>query len=67
MRPIGADGQHVKYQLRLGRNCAVEALDFGGAERALGSGRLRAAYQLGINRYREGESLELRLEYLAPC
>jgi single-stranded-DNA-specific exonuclease len=67
MRPIGAEAQHIKYRLRLADGRALEALDFGGAARALERGRLRAAYQLGVNRYRGAESLELRLSYLEPC
>jgi single-stranded-DNA-specific exonuclease len=65
-RPIGADGNHVKYRLR-GAGGVVEAPDFGGAERLVAAGNgLRLAYRLGINRYRGTESLELQIEDLQP-
>ncbi len=69
-RIVGADGTHVKYRLRLADQAAesrVEygAIDFGGAARLCRKGRIRAAYMLAVNRFRDRESLDLRLDYLS--
>jgi single-stranded-DNA-specific exonuclease len=63
MRPIGATGTHVRYRLDLaGRT--VDAVDFGGAERAVNRGRIRLLYKLAVSRFRGVESLEMRVEHL---
>lgn len=64
LRPIGSDGQHVRYRLRHDGGAVVNAVHFNGAEVAVEDGRLRAVYQLSVNRFRERESLEIRIEHL---
>lgn len=65
-RLVGSDESHVKYRLRLpgapGREFA--AIDFGGAGRLCRKGPVRLVYALAINRYRDRETLDLRIEYL---
>lgn len=63
-RPIGSDGQHVRYRLRHSGGAIVNAVHFNGAELAVEEGRLRAVYQLCVNRFRDRESLEIRIEHL---
>ncbi|EIT68061.1 MULTISPECIES: single-stranded-DNA-specific exonuclease RecJ [Hydrocarboniphaga] len=68
-RIVGSDGSHAKYRLRLidgPPTLEISAIDFGGAERLCRKGRLRAVYAVGVNRFRDRESLDLRLEYLEP-
>lgn len=60
-RTVGADQSHARYRLRLPGGPEVTAVDFGGAVRLRGGGKLRAAYALAINRWQGRESLELRL------
>ena len=68
MRPIGADGRHVKYRLRVPGGGVVEAPDFNGAGRAVPAGsRAALVYRLGINRFRGTEALELHIENLQPA
>jgi single-stranded-DNA-specific exonuclease len=69
-RPIGADSRHVRYRLESGR-MLIDAVDFGGAERAVTDGCVRVLYRLAVNRYngRFGgtEAAELRIEALAKA
>lgn len=65
MRPIGATGLHVRYRLDLGGRL-IDAVDFGGAERAVNKGRVRLLYKLAVSRFRGTESLEIRVEQLWP-
>ena len=61
---MGSEQQHVRYRLETGA-LQLEAVDFGGAERALPAGsRLQAVYQLSVNRWNGSESLQLRLVHL---
>jgi len=61
-RALGADGRHIKYRLRLPGGALVEALDFNGAERLAARGeRLRLVYDIGVNRFRGQEGLEMRI------
>lgn len=67
VRRMGSEQQHARYQLDAG-GIAVEAVDFGGGERALAQGqRLHAVYQLGVNRWNGRESLQLLLRHLDPA
>lgn len=66
LRPVGADGQHVRYRLRHPDGTRVSAVHFNGAETAVEDGRLHAVYQLSVNRYREREALELKLDHVEP-
>jgi single-stranded-DNA-specific exonuclease len=67
-RAMGGDGRHIKYRLRLPGGALVEALDFNGHERAAGRGeRLRLVYDIGVNRYRGQEGLEMRIVDLRPA
>jgi single-stranded-DNA-specific exonuclease len=61
-RYMGSEQQHVRYQLEADDGSAIEAVDFGGGERACAAGaRVKMVYQLGINRYNGRESLQLRV------
>lgn len=65
VRLMGSEQQHVRYQLRAEDGVGVEAVDFGGAERAAAVGSsTRLAYQLGVNRYNGNETLQLRVVQL---
>ncbi len=64
-RPVGSSGDHIKYRLRHAGGI-VSAIDFGGAARMRGAGRLEAVYALAVNRYQGSESLDLRLQHLQP-
>jgi len=67
-RNLGADGRHIKYRLRLSGGALVEALDFNGAERLAPCGeRLRLVYDIGVNRFRGQEGLEMRIIDLRPA
>lgn len=66
MRPVGADGSHIKYRLKTEAGL-VDAIDFGGAERACERGRVRVAYVPAVNRYQGRESLDLRITWLEPA
>ncbi|GAC1621630.1 MAG: single-stranded-DNA-specific exonuclease RecJ [Nevskia sp.] len=66
LRPVGADGQHVRYRLRHAGGAVVSAVHFNGAEVAIEDGRLQAVYQLSVNRFRDREALELRLDHVLP-
>lgn len=61
---MGSEQQHVRYRLR-GEGDELEAVDFGGAERSrvVGS-RIRAVYQLGVNRWNGRESLQLMIRHI---
>ncbi|MDB5971822.1 MAG: recJ [Hydrocarboniphaga sp.] len=65
-RIVGGDGTHAKYRLRLagGSGADISAIHFGGADRLCRRGQLHALYALGINRYRDRESIDLRIDYL---
>lgn len=66
LRLMGSEQQHVRYRLENGA-AQLEAVDFGGAERALRPGAwLQAVYQLGVNRWNGSESLQLRLVHVEP-
>jgi len=67
LRPVGADGRHVRYRLRDPGGNVVNAVHFNGAETAVDGGTLHGVYQLAVNRFRERESLELRLEYVVAA
>jgi single-stranded-DNA-specific exonuclease len=61
-RTLGSDGRHIKYRLRQPGGALVEALDFNGAERLAARGeRLRLVYDIGVNRFRGQEGLEMRI------
>lgn len=66
LRPVGADGQHVRYRLRSDAGASVNAVHFNGAKTAVDSGPVRVVYQLCVNRFRERESLEIRIDHLLP-
>jgi len=65
-RIVGGDGSHAKYRLRLAGSAGPElnAIHFGGADRLCRRGQLHALYGLGVNRFRDRESLDLRIDYL---
>ena len=63
LRPIGKDGNHVRYRLR-GPQGVINAVHFNGAETAVDGGRVRAVYQLAINRWQDRETLELKIEQI---
>ncbi|WP_428309143.1 single-stranded-DNA-specific exonuclease RecJ [Hydrocarboniphaga sp.] len=65
-RVVGGDGTHAKYRLRLvgGNGAELSAIHFGGADQLCRRGQLHAFYALGINRYRDRESVDLRIDYL---
>jgi single-stranded-DNA-specific exonuclease len=65
-RIVGGDGTHAKYRLRLagGNGTDISAIHFGGADKLCRRGQLHAFYALGINRYRDRESVDLRLDYI---
>jgi len=67
-RIVGGDGTHAKYRLRLAGEGGAEisAIHFGGADRLCRRGQLHALYALGINRYRDRESIDLRIDHLEP-
>lgn len=66
LRLMGSEQQHVRYRLEAG-GVQLEAVDFGGAERALATGAwLQAVYQLSVNRWNGSEALQLRLVHLEP-
>ncbi|WP_420466549.1 single-stranded-DNA-specific exonuclease RecJ [Panacagrimonas sp.] len=66
-RTVGADALHVRYQLAPDGGPPLVAVDFNGAERMRGGGRVSLAYQLAINRWQGRESLELRILDLRGC
>jgi single-stranded-DNA-specific exonuclease len=66
LRPVGKDGNHVRYRLR-GPGGVINAVHFNGAETAVEGGRVRAVYQLSINRWQDRENLELRLDRVEPA
>jgi single-stranded-DNA-specific exonuclease len=59
-RPVGADAAHIKYRLRHAAG-AVSAIHFNGAASCCSRGRVRVAYTLAVNRWRDSESLDLRV------
>lgn len=67
LRPVGAEGQHVRYRLRHAGGTVVNAVHFNGAEVAIDAGQLHAVYQLSVNRFRDREALELRLDHVRPA
>lgn len=68
IRLMGSEQQHVRYQLHASDGSRVEAVDFGGAARAVRKGsQLQLVYQLGANRYNGSESLQLRVIALSPA
>ena len=68
IRLMGSEQQHVRYQLQSSDGVRVEAVDFGGAPRAVGKGgQLLLVYQLGANRYNGNESLQLRVVALSAA
>jgi len=62
LRPIGKEGNHVRYRLRGPGGASINAVHFNGAETAVDGGRVHAVYQLMINRWQDRETLELRLD-----
>ena len=62
LRPIGKDGNHVRYRLQGPGGATINAVHFNGAETAVEAGRVHAVYQLMINRWQDRETLELRLD-----
>lgn len=65
VRLMGGEQQHARYRLRIDGG-EVEAVDFGGGERVQPIGcRVRAVYQLGVNRWNGRESLQLLIRHLA--
>jgi single-stranded-DNA-specific exonuclease len=67
-RALGSDGRHIKYRLRLPGGALVEAMDFNGHERLADRGqRLRLVYDIGVNRFRGQEGLEMRIVDLRPA
>lgn len=63
-RLVGADQAHARYRLRPAGGGEFVAVDFGGADRLLASGWVRAAYILSVNHWHGSESLELRLQHI---
>lgn len=65
-RIVGGDGTHAKYRLRLqgGQGGDYQAIDFGGAARLCRRGSVQAVYALGVNRFRDRETLDLRIHQL---
>ncbi len=61
LRPVGKDGNHVRYRLQ-GPAGVINAVHFNGAETAIEDGRVRVVYQLAINRWQDRETLELRVD-----
>jgi single-stranded-DNA-specific exonuclease len=59
-RPVGADAAHIKYRLRHAAGI-VSAIHFNGAASCCSHGRVRVAYMLAVNRWRDSESLDLRV------
>ena len=56
---------HAKYRLVVPSGMTLEAIHFGGAETMRSAGQpLRATYQLTVNRYRDLQSAELRIQSL---
>jgi single-stranded-DNA-specific exonuclease len=62
-RPIGASGSHVRYRLQLG-SLSIDAVDFGGGERAVTTGFVQLLYRIVVSRYRGMEAAELHVERL---
>ncbi|HEU0195923.1 MAG TPA: single-stranded-DNA-specific exonuclease RecJ [Nevskiaceae bacterium] len=65
VRPVGADGRHVRYRLRSG-STEVTAVHFDGAETAVPSGVVEIVYELLVNRFHDAENAELRIHDLRP-
>ncbi len=66
LRLMGSEQQHVRYQLRADVGSVIEAVDFGGAERAAAVGSaITLAYAVSVNRYNGRESLQLRVQALS--
>ena len=64
-RTVG--GSHQKYRLKTSVGTVIAGIHFGGAEQAL-RGAVRALYYLSVNRFRDAETLEIRIEQLsAEC
>jgi single-stranded-DNA-specific exonuclease len=61
-RRVGADRNHLQLTLAKGGKC-YKAIRFRHGDEAVPD-RIRAAYSLGINRWRGEESLQLMLQYL---
>jgi single-stranded-DNA-specific exonuclease len=59
-RPVGADAAHIKYRLRHAAG-SVSAIHFNGAASFCSHGRVRVAYMLAVNRWRDSENLDLRV------
>jgi len=66
-QPVGADGRHLRYRLRAGDAAPLTAIHFDGALSAVTQGTLRAVYELMVNRFRDRESLELRILQRLPA
>jgi single-stranded-DNA-specific exonuclease len=64
-RCVGAEAEHVRYRLRV-NGALLTAMDFRGAQRLQARGAVSLVYAIGVNRYQGTESLDLRIEYLAP-
>jgi single-stranded-DNA-specific exonuclease len=65
-RPVGADAVHVKYRLRHPVVGDLSAIHFNGAVGLRGSGRVRVAYLLSVNRWRGEDDLDLRVVAMEP-
>lgn len=63
-RIVGED--HVRYQLRSAGGQALLAIHFRGAEQMASSGKMRAVFRPGINRYGGTEQLQLQITALLP-
>ncbi len=65
-RIVGSDGTHAKYRLRLQGETSgeLQAIDFGGALRLCRSGLMHAVYALGVNRFRDRETIDLRIQHM---
>lgn len=55
--------RHARYRLECG-GVAIEAIDFGGAERRVERGPVELAYRLQVSRWQGAETPELRVELL---
>ena len=63
MRIVGE--HHAKYRLAVASGLSLEAIHFGGVEAMREAGQpLRATYQLTVNRYRDLQTAELRIQSL---
>ncbi|MDE2148888.1 MAG: single-stranded-DNA-specific exonuclease RecJ [Gammaproteobacteria bacterium] len=66
-RPVGGQGQHLRYRLRTGAGQMLTAIHFNGAEQAASSPAAHLAYRLTVNRFQGSEAAELTVVERWPC